>query len=192
MRDVEQFIRSLCNPPQRELDELLAKGRPLTLGPREFFCKPGQTRHDVGFLHEGLARYHVLTERGDDVTKDFALPGRFVVSFGSAVQHQPAQVAISTVTASRFTVWPFEWLRSVLEGHVEWERFNRRIAEFLYVRKERRELDFLLRSAPERYEVARVELGPAFGELPRDMLASYLGIAPESLSRLRRRLLKKK
>jgi len=192
MRDVEQFIRALCNPPEADLENLLAKGRPLTLGPREFFCKPGETRHQLGFLHEGLARYHVLTEAGDDVTKDFAVPGRFVVSFGSAVQGQPAQVAISTVLESRFTVWPFDTLRALLEGHVEWQKFGRRVAEFLYVRKERRELDFLLRSAPERYEVARAELGASFGAIPRDMLASYLGIAPESLSRLRRRLIKKK
>lgn len=192
MRDVEGFIRALCNPPGEDLKKLLAEGKPLTLGPREFFCKPGQTRHEVGFLHEGLARYHVLTEDGEDVTKDFALPGRFAVSFGSAVQGLPAQVAISTVLPSRFTVWPFDRIRGLLEGHPEWQKFGRRIAEFLYVRKEKRELDFLLRSAPERYEVARAELGPAFGELPRDLLASYLGIAPESLSRLRRRLLKKK
>jgi CRP-like cAMP-binding protein len=105
------------------------------------------------------------------------------------VQNQPAQVAISTITACRFTIWSWAEARRLFDGHLEWQRFSRHIAEALYVRKERRELDFLTKSASERYVDARTELGEALKLLPRDLLASYLGIAPESLSRIRRRLL---
>jgi CRP-like cAMP-binding protein len=186
--EIERYIRALCAPPADELAALLGDGRSRTIEAGAYFCEPGQALHEVGFLHEGLGRYHVLTEAGDDVTKDFALPGRFAVSFGSAVQGQPAQVAISAVVRSRLTVWPFSRLRGLIEGHPEWQRFGRRVAEWLYVRKERRELDLLMLSATERYARARDELGPTFGMLPRQVLASYLGIAPESLSRLRSRL----
>lgn len=188
MTDLERFVTAWCDPPRDELQRFLAEGRPRHLAAGAFFCRPGQTAHEMGFLHEGLGRYHLLPASGDDITKDFALPGRFCVSFGSAVLGQPAQVAISAVTACRLTVWPFERVRALFDSHLEWARLGRRVAELLYVRKERREVDFLVKSAAERYETARVELGPVMNELPRAVLASYLGIAPESLSRLRRRL----
>jgi CRP-like cAMP-binding protein len=190
MNDVRRFIASLCQPPPEQLEALLLAGRALELPAGSFFCAPGQVEHQLGFLHEGLARYHVLTEAGDDVTKDFALAGRFAVSFVSAVQQKPAHVAVSTVTPCRFTVWSWTQARKLFDGHLEWQRMSRRIAESLYVRKERRELDLLSKSASERYVDARAELGDSFGLLPRHLLASYLGIAPESLSRLRKKLLR--
>ena len=189
MNDVRAFIAALCEPPPAQVEAFVQLGKPLELPARTFFCVPGQREHQLGFLHEGLARYHVLTERGDDVTKDFAVAKRFAVSFGSAVQNQPARVAISTVTHCQFTVWSWAQARKLFDGHIEWQRFSRRITEALYVRKERRELEFLSKSASQRYEDARAELGDSFRLLPRALLASYLGIAPESLSRIRRKLL---
>jgi CRP-like cAMP-binding protein len=192
VNDIRRFIASLCEPPPEQLEALLLSGRVIELPAGAFFCAPGQVEHQLGFLHEGLARYHVLTEAGDDITKDFALPGRFTVSFGSAVQYRPAHVAVSTVTPCRLTVWPWTETRRFFEGHLEWQRMSRRIAEWLYVRKEQRELDLLSKSASERYMAARAELGESFGLLPRHLLASYLGIAPESLSRLRKKLLRER
>ena len=100
---------------------------------------------------------------------------------------QSTSVAIVGV----LTVWPFARARELFDGSVEWERFGRRLAEMLYLRKERRELDFLLLDAAGRFEAVRRELGDAAARIPRHLLASYLGIAPESLSRLRKRRISK-
>src|SRR6185369_14077385 len=107
--------------------------------------------------------------------------GTFAGSFGSALRNVPAEVAVTAVERSVLTVWPFARSRELFAQNVEWERFGRRLAEMLYLRKERRELDFLLLDATGRFEAARRELGDAFGRIPRHLLASYLGIAPESL-----------
>jgi CRP-like cAMP-binding protein len=122
------------------------------------------------------------------VTKDFSPSGQFAVSFGSAVVGEPARVAVSAVDECEVTLWSWADLRRRFDGNLHWERFGRRVAELLYVRKERRELSFLLQSATERYAEAAKTFGPALVRIPQYQLASYLGIAPESLSRLRRRL----
>lgn len=172
--------------PDPEIDAFLADGRSLTIENGEFFCAPFARVHRLGFLHRGILRFHVLTEDGDDVTKDFAMPGGFAVSFGSAVQGRPADVALSAIGRCELTVWPYERVERQYASSAAWERFGRRVAESLYVRKERRELSFLLRSAAERLAEAREQFGPLLAEIPQYHLASYLGIAPESLSRLRR------
>lgn len=172
--------------PMEEVEEFARKGRPLPIADRGFFCAPGTRDHRLGFLHEGILRYHVLTPDGDDVTKDFSLPNSFAMSFGSAVRGLPAEVAISAVGACTLTVWPYSALEEQYGRSAAWERLGRHVAEMLYVRKERRELSFLLRSAQERYAEARETFGEALGQIPQHQLASYLGIAPETLSRLRR------
>ncbi|HEY7957475.1 MAG: hypothetical protein ACHQ17_11990 [Polyangia bacterium] len=54
------------------------------------------------------------------------------------------------------------------------------------MRKEDRELAFLLESAEERYQRMLAEFPPEASRIPQHLLASYLGVAPESLSRLKR------
>ena len=182
---IEQVVLALADPPREQLRAFIAEGRALTLEKGESLAAIGDTAHRFAFVHEGILRYHVITPQGLDVTKDFALAGTFAGSFGSALRGVPAEVAVTAVERSRLTVWPFARSREIFSRHIEWERFGRRIAEMLYLRKERRELDFLLLDAAGRLEAARRELGDAFARIPRHLLASYLGIAPESLSRLR-------
>lgn len=184
---IARLILSLSSPPEDQLRAFLEEGRSVVLEKGASFSAPGDVEHRLGFLVRGLLRYHVLTGEGLDVTKDFAVPGLFVASYGSAIRGAPAEVAVSAVESSELVVWPFTRARQLLTQHPEWERFGRRLAEGLYLRKERRELDFLLLDATGRYEAARSELGESFARIPRHMLASYLGIAPESLSRLRAR-----
>jgi CRP-like cAMP-binding protein len=186
-QQLSRTVHALSPVPEDELRAFFALGRPLELAADEPFCALGERQHTIGFLHRGLVRYSVTTDDGDEVIKDFGVSGSFTVSYGSAVLGEPARVAVIAVEPCELTVWPWGELRKRLDGHPAWERFARRTAELLYVRKERRELAFLLHSATERYAAAAKELGPVLSRIPQYQLASYLGIAPESLSRLRKR-----
>lgn len=188
MERFEQVLRSvqaLAPVPEPQVRAFFDTGRERTLVTDEAFCALGETRHPIGFIHRGLVRFSVLTDAGDEVIKDFGVSGHFTVSYGSAVQNEPARVAVIAVEPCELTVWSWVEMRKLLDVHPGWERFSRRVAELLYVRKERRELAFLLQSAGERYAAAAHELGPVLSRIPQFQLASYLGIAPESLSRLR-------
>jgi CRP-like cAMP-binding protein len=182
---ISRTVRALAPVPEPELRAFFALGKPLELATDEPFCALGEKNHPIGFLHRGLVRFSVLTDKGDEVIKDFGTSGGFTVSYGSAVLGEPARVAVIAVEPCELTVWSWAEMRKLLDRDVTWERFARRVAELLYVRKERRELAFLLQSASERYAAASHELGPALIRIPQYQLASYLGIAPESLSRLR-------
>jgi CRP-like cAMP-binding protein len=171
------------------LEAFIARGRRLSLAAGVAFVEPGESHHRLGFIHEGVLRYHLLLRNGEDVTKDFGFPGWFVASFGSAVRKTPARVAVSAVSPCRLTVWPFQALAELMEAPGEWQRFGRRVAEMLYVRKEDSEISLLTHDATERY-TALVKMFPSAVRLiPHYHLASYLGIRPQSLSRIRSKLL---
>ena len=185
---VADYIRRFAGPPAPEVEAFVLRGRPLNLAAGDAFVKQGEERHHLGFIHEGVLRYHLLLKNGDDVTKDFGFPGWFAVSYGSAVRGIAARVAISAVSSCRLTVWPFEWLSQLLDTPGEWQRFGRRVAEMLYVRKEEREISLLTDDAGERYTALQRQFPNAIELIPHYHLASYLGIRPQSLSRIRGRL----
>jgi CRP-like cAMP-binding protein len=183
---IESAIRRFAAPPAQDIAAFASMGRPRVLKAGEDFCRIGQETHEVAFIHEGILRYYLILPDGDDVTKDFSFTGGFSVSFGSAVSGRPAEVGIAAVVPCRLTVWPYSTFVTLYGRHAEWERFGRRVAETLYVRKERREISLLTESA-ERRRVAMMDAFPEAAHIPQHYLASYLGIRPQSLSRLKKR-----
>jgi CRP-like cAMP-binding protein len=183
--DIADAICGFADPPSDEITVLIAAGRPRALRSGEDFCRIGQEKHEVAFIHEGILRYYLILPDGEDATKDFSFPGGFAVSYGSAVMNVPAEVGVAAVTPCRLTAWPYSAFAALYGRHPEWERFGRRIAEMLYVRKERREISLLTESAEQR-RLAMLRAFPHAAEIPQHFLASYLGIRPQSLSRLKK------
>lgn len=195
MRAVEQtelvnalasYFQRLGNPPKADIETLVEQGKHRRLESGEAFCRLGQSRHELAYIKTGFVRYYVTLPDGEEATKDFSFAGSFTLSFGSAAVPRPAQVAIAAIVPTELVVWPYQILLDLYESHAEWQKVGRRVAEFLYVRKEQRELSFLLMDAQARYKLMREQFGPQIDLVPQYLLASYLGIRPQSLSRLRK------
>jgi CRP-like cAMP-binding protein len=185
---IRVYLGRFASPPRELVDAFIAKGRRTLLSKGEPLVRLGEAEHRVAFLHSGIVRYHVIhPETGDDVTKDFSFGPQFSMSFGSLVREQPARVAVSAVQDCVVTLWPARaWLDAV-NGNIEWQKLGRKFAERLYVRKEDREIAFLIQSAQERYDALLAGFPPDVEQIPQHFLASYVGVAPESLSRLKKR-----
>ena len=188
IQTIAAYLGRFANLQRSDIELFVSRGRRRVLDAGESFCDLGQERHEVGFIHCGIVRYFVLTPDGTDSTKDFSLSGSFTVSFGSAALGKPAAVAIEAVVRTELLVWPYQVLLDLYASDMEWQKVGRRIAELLYVRKEQRELSFLMLDAEARYRNMRAQFGAAAEVIPQYHLASYLGIRPQSLSRLKRRI----
>ena len=171
-----------------DVAQFAAAGRSRVLEPGDSFCRLGQQAHEVAFIQAGIVRYLVTLPDGNESTKDFSFEGSFTLSFGSAASRRPAQVAIAAVVRTELLVWPYQALLDRYESSIAWQKVGRRVAELLYVRKEQRELSFLLLDAEARYRQMRAQFGAQVDAIPQYFLASYLGLRPQSLSRLKRRI----
>lgn len=185
---VAAFVHRRARPPQDQLERFIGAGAPRRLAAGETFCRCGQTLHELAFIRSGIVRYFVADIDGNDATKDFGFAGSFTVSFGSATMNVPARVEIAAVTECDLLVWPWRTMLDLYESHTEWQRLGRRVAEMLYVRKEDRELAFLTQDAAHRYRELHRRFGAQLASIPQHQLASYLGIRPQSLARLKRAL----
>ena len=186
--DIAAYFGRFAALPPADIERLVAKGRTRALEPGESFCRLGQEKHEVGFIQAGIVRYLVILPDGNESTKDFSFKGGFTLSFGSAALNRPAAVAIEAVVRTELLVWPYQTLLDLYESSMEWQKLGRRIAELLYVRKEQRELSFLLLDAEARYRQMRAQFGAQADAIPQYFLASYLGVRPQSLSRLKRKI----
>jgi CRP-like cAMP-binding protein len=185
---IAAYLGRFAALPIAAIERFVAKGRSRVLEPGDSFCRLGQQVHEVGFIQTGIVRYLVTLPDGNESTKDFSFKGSFTLSFGSAAGQRPAQVAIAAVVRTELLVWPYQVLLDLYDSNIEWQKVGRRVAELLYVRKEQRELSFLLLDAEARYLQMRTQFGAQADAIPQYFLASYLGMRPQSLSRLKRRI----
>jgi CRP-like cAMP-binding protein len=127
------------------------------------------------------------TARGKRVVRGFGGPGSVVGAYASLLTREPSHLRVEALEPTRLFVWPWSETESLYARHVCWQIVGRRIAEANLLEREQRAHQLLTASATERYrrfcETHR-ELMPRLRDYD---IASYLGITPVSLSRLRAR-----
>ena len=152
----------------------------------EVVTRFGQVEHHAYFLNQGVLQICLLRE-GEEKIADFFFPGDFFCAYSSFLTQQPADVQLTALTPCTVEVLRHQDVTAAYYTSLLANQLGRFVTEQLYLRKVRREKDFLGRSAEERYaDLFRQQ--PAFVRyLPVGKLARYLGIHPNSLSRIRRR-----
>ena len=156
-----------------------ARGEPL--------LRQGERVDWLGFLLGGLARIH-RTEDAREVTLGFDCEGRFVGAFDAYTSREPARYAIEALEPCRLARFDRAFFDVLAARHAVWRELSARIAERELVHKIDKELRIRTRSAEQRY--AELVRSGSFlvHRVPQYHLASYLGIAPETLSRIRARM----
>ncbi|WP_428023970.1 Crp/Fnr family transcriptional regulator [Arcobacter sp.] len=144
---------------------------------------------DFYFLIEGLARYYYLTDDGKEFNKSFAEKQGHLLSSISSVSHGTGS-PFSVEVLSPFTTLyiSYKKLLELGEQYKQWNDLLLRIYENLVVKKEKREADFLLLSARERYEKFLEDYSMIENAVPNYHIASYLGITDVALSRIRKEM----
>lgn len=157
----------------------------------ELFIREGMVCKQLLFIHRGLFRYYLLHE-GNDLTKDFAVDtlNPFCTAYTSFIFQKPAEIWIKAEELSEVLVWDSSDVLPLFEEHFKWLLFAKRMGEWLYSRKEQKEIELLKYSAEERYQHFLTDFPGLLQRVPQYHIATYLGITPESLSRIRSKLVK--
>ncbi len=183
------FVQKVIPIGKEEIESFAHQARLRVFKKNEIFIREGEVCSSLLFIHQGLFRYFILHE-GKDLTKDFSVDqsNPFCTSFTSLMTKEPSQIWIEALEDSVVWVWEIADVLSFFEYQPIWIRFAKAMTERLYFRKEKKELAFLKLSALERYEQFLRDFPGLIQRVPQYMIASYLGLTPESLSRIRGRL----
>lgn len=153
----------------------------------EFLTRAGEVADQVGFVVKGLFRKLHVTSGGKAVVRGFGGPGAVVGAYVSLLTGTPSYLSVEALRDSELFTLPWSELNALYARHACFQTLGRRMAEVTLLEREARAHELLTLTASERY--ARfLETNPKLVEELRDYdIASYLGITPVSLSRIRAR-----
>ena len=137
-------------------------------------------------LTRGLVRELYIDEDGGEHPRRFIAEGQVTGSLLDLLSRSPSVTWIQALEKTEALRWRYADREALCPRFPELETILRRSAERLYVLKARREYELLARKAKDRYAAWIQEAGELDRRVSRRHLASYLGVTPEHLSRLRR------
>lgn len=184
---VKQLVQQLVSPPAADLAELLSLFSRKTLAQGEYLIRAGQSSTDLAFINSGLLRLFYQTANGKDYNKSFSTEGQFTAAYSAYLTQTPARFSIQALEDSQLLVCDLDRLTQLYEKHSCWQRLGRLLTEQVYIKKEAREAEFLLDDAETRYRRFQQDYPGLEQRIAQYHIASYLGITPVALSRIRRR-----
>lgn len=164
-----------------QLEKVLTKSQ---FEKKEFLIREGETCSFIGFLESGVLRSYILQD-SIEFNVDFYLSGSFVSSYTSFLTQTPSVGDIQALSDSVVYILNLSDYNSLLKVNPEFHKLGKYISDSLFIKKCKRETSLLMDSANNRYKFL-LKLYPQIEQLvPQYHIASYLGIKPESLSRIK-------
>lgn len=156
----------------------------------EVILKPGMVSNHVSFINSGLLRSYYLAD-GKEVITAFANEDSYYSDYESFLTRQPTIMYTDAIEDTEVVDISYDDLQSMYREHPQCERIGRLIAEDLFVFISARNNSFLSDTPEKRYLNFLSICEPIIQRIPQYMIASYIGVTPEALSRIRSRMSKK-
>ena len=158
----------------------------IVLSKNEYLLTEGKVCRHLYFLQQGALR-GFYTLDGKEVTCWFGFENDFVTSFHSYITGKPAVENIQLLEGSVLWAISKEKLTGLFNQFQEIERLVRIVQEKYYLRLEERFVNAQFTAAAERYAQLLLQSPHIPERVPLGLIASYLGISQETLSRIRSR-----
>lgn len=171
-----------------DLQEIVSLHKKIILPKNEFLLKEGKTANAYYLVEKGLIRFYVHDFNGNEITTQFICQNEIVNEVSSLFQRIPSVQNIQAVTDT--IVWKidfndFQHLYHTLESVREWGREWMSVQLF---QSQQRYIEMITHSASSRYLQLMEHRPQVVQQAPLKQIASYLGIADTSLSRIRKEL----
>jgi CRP-like cAMP-binding protein len=157
----------------------------------ELLLRPGQVCDRVSFINYGIGRFYYLVDGKEFIGAFFDEECAYFSDYESFLTRQPSRRYIEALEDMEVADISYNMLQELYQKIPAADRLGRIVAEGLYIQLSKRNASLLIDSPEQRYQTLLAERPALIQRVPQYMIASYLGITPEALSRIRSRLSKR-
>lgn len=182
------LLKSATSLVDAEIEDFLNSGSRKSLEAAEYFIRAGEIPKKFAWVEKGLFRYVYINEEGKEFTKSLFQEHSILSSYSSMILQIPSYFYIEALEISEIVTFEFEQWRVLQKENPAWTEFLLALVQKGFITKEKRERELLLLDAEQRYRIFLQEFPGLDKRIKQSIIASYLGISPESLSRIRKNM----
>lgn len=157
-----------------------------TFKKHEPLSKCGSFIHELFFINTGIARVTILDQSGTEHTTHFALENHFIADYTSFILQQPSYYTLEALETTQVVVLPRSAIEWGYQNLRQGDKLGRMVAEFYFIYNDMRIKNLYTRTPKERYDTITEFFPNIHNRVSQRMIASYLGITPIHLSRLKK------
>ncbi|AHM60709.1 Crp/Fnr family transcriptional regulator [Flammeovirgaceae bacterium 311] len=187
---LKDYCRQTIPFTDKELELIEAYFEPKTLEKKELLLENGNSCNFIAFIVEGAIRHYHIKD-GAEKTCDISLENTWVTDFQSFTNGSPCVLNLETVNKTTVLTIRRQNLSHLYQVCPKYETFGRIMAERVAQRATKIAMSLSSDRPEERFQKLIREQPGLLQRVPQKYLASLIGVSPESLSRIRRRILQK-
>lgn len=153
----------------------------------ESLIRQGEICRQVSFINRGLLRMYYLVD-GREISTGFMAESNYLSQYDSFLTRQPSAGNIDALEDCELINLSYDAMQTLYNEKPVFQIFGRKIAEFLFIMISSQTNKLLTLTPEERYRNVMETQPFIIQRVPQYMIASYIGITPEHLSRLRRKI----
>ena len=153
----------------------------------EYFIKAGAVKDKLALVTKGCLRYYYLKD-GEEITGEFWQEGEMAGSFDSSILQQPSRLFIEAIEDTSFLKLSYSDIKGLTEKFPILNQVIIRLLEKFIVESQLRIASYIMETPEERYLRLREEMPRIEDRVHQKYIASFVGVTPVTLSRIRARL----
>lgn len=189
MQELENSIRDYFMVSPEDCKTIAGLFKSETIKKNAFWCQTGRPCDKMSFVQDGIFRLYADHPSGREITQWIAVNGSFLTDVSAFMLKSTCTFNIRALTTCKiFTIdrKHYETLGNLVP---RWSEIEKLFISRCFVTMEKRVFDLISLSAEERYKQLFSYNRELFNQVPLQYLASMLGMTPETLSRIRRKLI---
>ncbi len=188
MDKIRNYIENFTEINDEDWDFFSSKLQKKRYPKKSIITEIGEIENHISFIEKGIVRLLIPKKEEEEITFGFSFENEFISAYDSFLIQKPSQYQLETLVETSLLSITYSDLQKVYQHTKIGNLIGRLVAERLFILKSNRALSLLNDSAEKRYLNLFKDRPNLIKEIPLKFIASYIGVTPQSLSRIRKHI----